>query len=88
MRIESNMQRGGSVQQRPDNYYQRRANEEMTLAAKAEHPQATIAHQQLAAFFLRAAAGSAQSPSTQAGRIELDMGEASREQGFRLNGCR
>ena len=76
------------MQKRADSYYDRRASEELIRAAKAQHPQAMIAHQQLAALFLRAAHGSSPSRDNRVGRFELDMGEASREQGFRLNGSR
>jgi len=75
------------MHKRDESYFQQRASEEMVLAGKAQHPQAILAHQQLAAFFLRAAGG----PRLAAGApasVSLDMGEASREQGFRLNGCR
>lgn len=76
------------MQKRADSYFDQRASEEMRCAAKAQHPQAMIAHQQLAALFLRAAQGSTPSLDNRDGRFELDMGEASREQGFRLYGSR
>ena len=76
------------MQQRADSYYHRRASEEILLAARAKHPQAAIAHRGLAALFLRAAAGITQDQGRQRSWIELDMGEASREQGFRLYGSR
>ena len=76
------------MQQRADSYYHRRASEEILLAAQAQHPQAAMAHRQLAALFLRAATGMTQSAVSQRGCVQLDMGEASREQGFRRYGSR
>ena len=77
-----------AVEQQAERYYRRRANEELRRAEQAECLSAKVAHESLAVLFLRSVSSDNELFKPQQGGMELDMGEGSREQGFRLNGCR
>lgn len=71
-------------------YFVARSIEERALADQSVNPLARTAHMQLAERYeAKAAEGRApRQTAGDGGLAELDMGEASRSQGFRRSGCR